>query len=82
MKKPNRPPSLKDIKPARPADVVPHGWFSRQDCEKEWGLSATYTYKLIQQALQTKRATIKKFNVPTPSRGVYPTPHYKFKGKG
>lgn len=82
MKRANRPPSLKDVKRARPADVVPHGWFSRADCEKEWGLSATYAYKLIAQALLTKRAISKKFLVPTPTRGLYPTPYYKFKSGG
>ena len=79
MKTANRPPSLKDLKSSRPADVVPPGWFSRAECEKEWNLSATHAYKLIREALMNDRATSKKFLVLTPMRGLYPTPHYKFK---
>jgi hypothetical protein len=78
MKKPIRPPALKDLKKSNPADVVPAGWFSRFQLESEWGLSQSYTIDLIRDAVVAGKAEMKKFRVPTSSRGLYPTPHYRF----
>ena len=61
-----------------PQDEVPKGWFSRQQLEDEWKLSCCYTAKLIRDTMVAGKAEMKKFRVPTPSRGLYPTPHYRF----
>lgn len=78
MKKPNRPPALKDVKGVRKADVVPPGWFSREDCEKEWNLSQSHSIKIISEALRGGRATTKKFLVESKQRALFPVPHYRF----
>jgi len=73
-----KPPSPKEIKAFLPEDQVPKGWFSRQQLEEEWNLSCCYTARLIKDAIVAGKAEMKKFRVPTPSRGLYPTPHYRF----
>jgi hypothetical protein len=73
-----KPPTLSQMKGIKRADTVPPGWFSRQDLENEWKTSLAYTNKLIKDALAAKRVTVQKFIVQTPTRGLYPTPHYKF----
>jgi hypothetical protein len=74
-----KPPSLAKVKLTRPVDVVPDGWFTRQQLEKEWRLSTDYTGKIIRDSVLHGRCDMKKFLVLTRSRGLYPTQHYKFK---
>jgi hypothetical protein len=74
-----RPPTLKEIKTFQRADKVPDGWFSRKMLEREWNLSREYVGKLIQSAVVSRRCRMKKFRIDTGTRGLYPTPHYKFK---
>jgi hypothetical protein len=74
-----KPPTVAQLKAQRQADNVPAGWYSRNDLEREWNRSRDYTGKLIKEAVDHGRAEMKKFLIFTPSRGLYPTPHYRFK---
>ena len=60
------------------ADSVPTGWFTRMDLEKEWKLSAVQVNRLLRDAMDMGKAKMKKFRIPTTSRGLYPTQHYYF----
>ena len=72
-------PSTDTIKRFRKADKVPAGWFTREDCEKEWGINQTSAAKLIRIALKAGRCEMRKFTINTENRGLFPTPFYKFK---
>jgi len=74
-----KPPTLDHVKSNRKGDRVPPGWFSRETLEKEWNLGTGQTTKLIRDSLQDGAAQMMKFRIDTGSRGLYPTPHYKFK---
>lgn len=74
-----KPPSLAKVKLTRRVDVVPKGWFTRQQLENEWRLSRDYAGKLIKEAILHGRCEMKKFLIRTHHRGVYPTQHYRFK---
>ena len=72
-------PTLAQIKSHRKPDKIPPGWFTREQLQKEWGLSRDYTGKLIKDAMLQSRGEMKKYLVPTVSRGLYPTQHYRFR---
>lgn len=59
-------------------DQVPDGWFTRAQLEKEWELGYSQTVKLIRDCIAAGRVQMKKYRIPTPSRGLYPTQHYYF----
>jgi hypothetical protein len=74
-----KPPTLLQVKSQRKPDRIPAGWFTRQQLENEWNLSRDYAGSLIKQAIIEGKAEMKKFLIPTPTRGLYPTQHYKFR---
>jgi hypothetical protein len=78
MKRP-RPPSLASIRAAKKPDKVPLGWYTRSELEREWNLSRDYAGRLIKDAIFDGRCEVQKFSVLTDMRGIYPTPHYRFK---
>ena len=74
-----RPPPLVSMRSLK-EDVVPEGWFTTEECAKEWNLSRPTAFNLIKQALISKQCKMRKFRRMTTGRGLYPIHYYKFKG--
>ena len=72
-------PSVKQIKHLRKSDTVPPGWFSREQCQKEWNVNQSNAAVLLRTAMTAGKCEMKKFLIHTESRGLFPTPFYKFK---
>jgi len=72
-------PSVKDIQVLKPADKIPPGWYTREECEREWKVNQSAASKLIRTALNAKKCEMRKFLIYTASRGLFPTPYYRFK---
>jgi hypothetical protein len=61
------------------SDNVPVGWFTREECQKEWNVSQSRAAHLLRIALENKMVETRKFSIITPRRGIFPTAHYRFK---
>jgi len=72
-------PSAQEIKNLRKADKIPPGWFSRDQCEKEWKVTQAAAAALIRTAITAGKCDMKKFLIHTDRRGLYPTQYYRFK---
>lgn len=72
-------PSSKAILRMVKEDKIPPGWFTREQCQREWKVSQSYAAHLIRVALKNKKVEIRKFLVLTSQRGLFPTQHYRFK---
>jgi len=60
-------------------DIVPEGWFTTEDCAKEWNLSRPRAFSLIRQSIESKKCEMRKFRIMTIGRGIFPVHHYRFK---
>ena len=72
-------PPVKSITSLVKPDKVPDGWFTREQCQKEWNVSQARAGHLLKLALEGKMAETRKFAIVTLRRGIYPTAHYRFK---
>ncbi len=72
-------PSVKEIRVLRPVDKIPPGWYTREQCEKEWKVNQSAAADLLRIALKSGKCETRKFLINTERRGLFPTPHYRFK---
>ena len=61
------------------AEKPDKGYISRNEWEKIWNMSTAQTNKRLAQLVRNEIMTMKTYRIPTPTRGLYPTPHYKIK---
>lgn len=66
-------------RPTPITDKVPRGWHTRLELEDAWGLASARTRELIGAAVRNGMAEHRTFRILTPTRGVYPVTHYRFK---
>ena len=66
-------------KPKRSVDKVPIGWYTRLELEAAWKVSRPWAAQLLENAIRTGNATMKKFRIKRPSGMIYPTIHYRIK---
>jgi hypothetical protein len=54
-----------------------NGFFTRSQWEEKWNKGTTDTGRMISKLVKAKMMEVKKFKIIMPTRGLYPTPHYK-----
>lgn len=57
--------------------VVPEGWKTIRQIAEETGRSVCSTHKHVKGLACEGKVEVRKFMVPTDSRGYYPVPHYR-----
>lgn len=61
----------------RLSTVVPDGFKTLKQIADEIGRTTSATHHLVAQLIREGRAEMRKFRIPTPGRGLYPTQHYR-----
>lgn len=81
MKTPTiKPPRLEDVRIHQKPETVPPGWFTSKVLQEEWSLCESQTRRLIQHALASGKAKVKKFKIDQGGYAPRPVAHYQFTG--